>query len=150
MAIADLRKEYTLAGLNESDLDANPIQQFKKWLQQALEVVPEPNAMVLATADKSGRPSARVVLLKGVDERGFTFFTNYDSRKGQELAENPRASMVFYCAPLERQVCIAGSISKLGSEEAEAYFKTRPRGNRLSAWASKQSQVVANRAQLEE
>jgi len=146
MSIADLRKEYTLAGLTEQDLDRDPIEQFKKWLQQAIEVLPEPNAFVLATADKTGRPSARVVLLKGVDERGFTFFTNYESRKGRELAENPQAAMVFYWAPLERQVCITGDISRLSHEESEAYFKSRPRGNRLGAWASKQSQPVPSRA----
>jgi len=149
MSIADLRKEYTLAGLTEQDLDRDPIEQFKKWLQQAIEVLPEPNAFVLATADKTGRPSARVVLLKGVDERGFTFFTNYESRKGRELAENPQAAMVFYWAPLERQVCITGDISRLSHEESEAYFKSRPRGNRLGAWASKQSQPVPSRAELE-
>src|SRR5438093_1258803 len=99
MSIADLRKEYTLAGLREQDLDRDPIQQFKSWLQQAMEVVPEPNAMVLATADKSGRPSARVILLKGIDERGLSFFTNYESRKGRELAENPNAAIVFYWPP---------------------------------------------------
>jgi len=149
MSIADLRKEYTLAGLTEQDLDRDPIEQFKKWLQQAIEVLPEPNAFVLATADKTGRPSARVVLLKGVDERGFTFFTNYESRKGRELAENPQAAMVFYWAPLKRQVCITGDISRLSHEESEAYFKSRPRGNRLGAWASKQSQPVPSRAELE-
>ena len=149
MSIADLRKEYTLAGLTEQDLDRDPIEQFKKWLQQAIEVLPEPNAFVLATADKTGRPSARVVLLKGVDERGFTFFTNYESRKGRELAENPQAAMVFYWAPLERQVCTTGDISRLSHEESEAYFKSRPRGNRLGAWASKQSQPVPSRAELE-
>src|SRR5437867_2635967 len=126
--LAELRKEYTLAALAEKDLDRDPIRQFKKWLTQAVEVVPEPNAMVLATADRTGRPSARVLLLKGVDERGFTFFTNYESRKARELAENAQAAMAFYWAQLERQVCIAGDISRLSREESEAYFKTRPRG----------------------
>ena len=148
--LAELRKEYTLAALAEKDLDRDPIRQFKKWLTQAVEVVPEPNAMVLATADRTGRPSARVLLLKGVDERGFTFFTNYESRKARELAENAQAAMAFYWAQLERQVCIAGDISRLSREESEAYFKTRPRGNRLGAWASKQSAVLGNRAELEE
>jgi pyridoxamine 5'-phosphate oxidase len=149
MSIAELRKEYTLAGLSEQDIDSDPIQQFKRWLQQALEVVPEPNAMVLATVGHSGRPSTRVVLLKGVDERGFTFFTNYNSRKAREMSENPRAAITFYWGPLERQVCICGDITKISQQEAEAYFRSRPRGNRLGAWASKQSQVIASRAELE-
>ncbi len=150
MSIADLRKEYTLAGLSKKQLDPDPIRQFKKWLQQALEVVPEPNAMILATADGTGGPSARVVLLKGIDERGFAFFTNYDSRKGKELTANPRAAMVFYWAQMERQVCVRGDVLALAPAEAEAYFKTRPRGNRLAAWASKQSQPIPSRAELEE
>ncbi len=150
MSLADLRKEYTLAGLDEHGLDPDPIQQLKKWVEQAVEVVPEPNAMVLATADKSGQPSARVVLLKGIDERGLTFFTNYESRKARELTENPRAAMVFYWAPLERQVCLSGQVSKVSREESESYFRSRPRGNRLGAWASRQSQVVRSRAELEE
>jgi pyridoxamine 5'-phosphate oxidase len=150
MSLAGLRKDYTLGALVEEDLDRDPIEQFKKWFQQAQAAAPEPNALVLATADKAGRPSARVVLLKGVDERGFTFFTNYESRKGRELAENPHAALVFYWAPMERQVCIRGDVSKLGPDDAEAYFKSRPRGNRLAAWVSKQSQVVPNRAELEE
>src|SRR5436190_1178651 len=148
MALSDLRKEYTLAGLSEEDLDRDPIRQFQKWLQQAIEVVPEPNAMVLATADKKGRPSTRVVLLKGIDERGFTFFTNYQSRKARELAENPQGALVFYWAPLERQVCISGDVSKVSWEESEAYFRSRPRGNRLGAWASSQSHAITSRAEL--
>ena len=150
MSIAGLRTDYTLGELLEEDLDRDPIQQFKKWFKQAQEAVPEPNAMTLATADRAGRPSARIVLLKGVDERGFTFFTNYESRKGRELAENAHAAMVFFWAQLERQICITGQVSRLGSDEAEAYFRSRPRGNRLAAWVSKQSQVIANRAELED
>jgi len=150
MAIADLRKEYTLATLSEQSLDRDPIAQFKTWFQQALEVVPEANAMVLSTAGKGGRPSSRVMLLKGVDERGFTFFTNYESRKARDLADNPQAAITFYWAALERQVGILGDISKVPREESEAYFKSRPRGNRLGAWVSKQSQIVASRAELEE
>jgi pyridoxamine 5'-phosphate oxidase len=150
MALADLRKEYTLAGLSKKDLDPDPLRQFQKWLQQALEVMAEPNAMILSTADQTGRPSSRVMLLKGVDERGFSFFTNYESRKARELTENPRAAITFFWGPLERQVCITGDISKLSRAESESYFKSRPRGNRLGAWASKQSQVVANRSELEE
>src|SRR6185369_7576017 len=107
-------------------------------------------AMTLATADKQGRPSARMVLLKGVDDRGFIFFTNYESRKGQELAENPQGALVFYWADLERQVCIAGDVCKLSVAESEAYFTTRPRGSRLAAWASRQSEVVRDRKELEQ
>ena len=174
MAIADLRREYNLTGLRRSDLEPDPIAQFKKWFDQAsgragqragAEVLhqalqgaaaglgAEPmdlTAMTLATADKEGRPSARVVLLKGVDQRGFVFYTNYDSRKGQELAENPQAALVFYWSDQERQVCIAGEVSKLPPAESDAYFKTRPRGSRLAAWASQQSAVVRDRAALEE
>src|SRR5438552_14291647 len=111
--LPSLRKEYTLAGLTESDLDPDPLRQFGKWLNQALEVVSEPNAMVLATVDSSGRPSARVVLLKAIDHRGFTFFTNYESRKGHELAQNPHAALVFYWAPLARQVCYTRRTSNI-------------------------------------
>ena len=150
MSIADLRKEYTLAGLREQDLDRDPIQQFKSWLQQAMEVVPEPNAMVLATADKSGRPSARVILLKGIDERGLSFFTNYESRKARELADNPNAALVFYWAELERQVRVNGTVARISREESEDYFKSRPLGHQLGAWVSTQSEVIANRALLEE
>ena len=174
MAIADLRREYSLTGLRRSDLEADPIAQFKKWYDQAtgarasgrvrgffirlykkllLASGAEPldlTAMTLATADKQGRPSARVVLLKGVDQRGFIFYTNYESRKGQELAENPQAALVLYWPDQERQVCMAGEISKLPSAESDAYFKTRPRGSQLAAWASKQSATIQDRAVLEE
>ena len=112
--------------------------------------MPDVNAMTLATADKEGRPSARVVLLKGVDERGFIFFTNYDSRKGNELAENPQAALVFYWSDLERQVCVAGDVTRLPEAESEAYFKSRPRGSRIGAWASRQSEVVRDRTELEQ
>ena len=170
MALADLRREYSLGGLNPVDLDANPVAQFKQWFAQAsggsrwrkigialyklwhamLGHVPiDVNAMVLATVDKSGRPSTRNVLLKGVDERGFVFFTNYDSRKGLELAENPNAALTFYWPELERQICVAGTIEKISREESEAYFKSRPRGSRLATWASNQRDVVADRAALD-
>jgi len=173
MAIVEFRREFTLGGLRRGDLEADPIAQFKKWFDQAtgvraggrgrkffvrlykallLVAGAEPmdlDAMILATADKQGRPSARAVLLKGVDERGFIFYTNYDSRKGQELAENPRASLVFYWANLERQVCVAGEVRKLPQAESEAYFRSRPRGSRLAAWASHQTEVVRDRAALE-
>jgi pyridoxamine 5'-phosphate oxidase len=152
MSLADLRRDYSLAGLDESDLAANPIQQFEKWFQEALaaEIV-EPNAMVLATVGASGQPSTRVVLLKAVDARGFSFFTNYESRKGRELAGNPRASLTFPWIALERQVCVTGNVSKLSREESAAYFKLRPRASRLGALASpRQSEAIASRAALEE
>jgi pyridoxamine 5'-phosphate oxidase len=151
MSIADLRRDYSLAGLSEQDLAADPVQQFQKWFQEALTAeIAESNAMVLATVAPSGQPSTRVVLLKAVDARGFSFFTNYESRKGRELAGNARASLTFPWIALERQVCITGSVSKLSREESAAYFKLRPRASRLGAWASpKQSEVVADRAVLE-
>jgi pyridoxamine 5'-phosphate oxidase len=170
MALADTRREYSLCGLNRADLDANPVAQFSRWFAQAsagsrwrkigialyklwhaiLGRAPaDVNAMVLATVDKAGRPSTRAVLLKGVDERGFIFFTNYDSRKGLELAENPNAALTFYWADLERQVCVAGPVRKLPQAESESYFKSRPRGSRLATWASNQRDVVADRAVLD-
>lgn len=154
MGIADIRREYNLAGLRRADLAADPIAQFRKWFDQALDArassrPEDANAATLATADKSGRPSARVVLLKGIDERGFIFFTNYESRKGRELAENPHAALVFYWADQERQVCIAGEASRIPRAESEAYFKSRPNGSRLAACASNQSEVVPDRAALE-
>jgi pyridoxamine 5'-phosphate oxidase len=153
MSLADLRREYTSGGLRRADLDANPIKQFQKWFAQAEIALAknqlDVNAGALATADKNGIPSARVVLLKGLDERGFTFFTNYDSRKGRELAENPNAALVFYWHELERQVCIAGSVKKTSREESENYFKSRPRGSQLAAWASDQSKTISDRAALE-
>ena len=151
MALTDIRREYMLAGLSEGDLEPNALGQFQKWFQETLQAgVVEPNAAVLATADASGTPSARLILVKGIDDRGFSFFTNYESHKGRELAQNPKAALVFPWIELERQVCITGSISRLSREEAAAYFKVRPRGSRLSAWASKQSQVIRSRAELEE
>jgi pyridoxamine 5'-phosphate oxidase len=154
MGIADLRREYTLAGLRRADLAADPIAQFRKWFDQAAatraaDAREDVNAATLGTADKSGRPSARIVLLKGLDARGFIFFTNYDSRKAKELAENPHASLVFYWPDLERQVCIAGEVAKIPRAESEAYFKTRPKGSRLAACVSHQSDVIENRAVLE-
>jgi len=150
MPIADLRKSYTLGGLRRVNLDANPIEQLKRWLQQAIEArLIEPTAMTLATADRSGRPSARVVLLKGIDERGLLFFTNYESRKARELAENNRAALVFYWVELERQVRAVGGTAKISREESAVYFKSRPRGHQLGAWVSTQSEVIADRAVLE-
>jgi len=154
MALADLRREYTLNGLRRRDLDPDPIAQFNRWFEQAVTALQtemiDVNAMTLATADKEGCPSARVVLLKGLDQRGFIFFTNYNSRKGHDLAENPRAALVFHWPALERQVCIAGDVTRLPSPEAEVYFNSRPRGSRLAAWASRQSEVIRDRAELEE
>ena len=153
MAIADIRREYTSGGLRRADLDANPIAQFQKWFIRAEAALArhqlDVNAATLATADKNGIPSARTVLLKGLDERGFIFFTNYDSRKGRELTENPNAALVFYWQELERQICIAGSVTKTSREESENYFKSRPHGSRLAAWASNQSETVSDRAVLE-
>lgn len=124
--------------------------QFAKWFQQALDAnLAEPNAMTLATADKQGRPSARIVLLKGADERGFVFFTNYESRKGRELAENANAALVLYWPELERQVCIAGTASRISRAESEKYFASRPRGSRLAAWVSSQSEPISSRGILE-
>ncbi len=139
--------------MRRADLDANPVTQFQKWFAQAEAALArhqlDVNAATLATADKNGIPSARTVLLKGLDERGFIFFTNYDSRKGRELAQNPNAALVFYWQELERQVCIAGSVTKTSREESENYFKSRPHGSRLAAWASNQSEMVPDRAVLE-
>lgn len=153
MKIADIRREYTLGGLRRADLDSNPIAQFQKWFEQATKDLAQNgvdvNAATLATADKSGKPSARIVLLKNLDERGFIFFTNYASRKGLALTENPNAALVFYWQELERQVCIAGPVGKISRAESEKYFKSRPRGSQLAAWASNQSDAVKDRAALE-
>jgi pyridoxamine 5'-phosphate oxidase len=150
MSIADLRKDYTLAGLRRVDLEANPVQQFQKWFQQALDAqLLEPTAMTLATADQKGRPSARIVLLKGLDERGFVFYTNYESRKGRELAENPNVALAFYWAELERQVRVRGMAGRISRDESEKYFTGRPRGNQLGAWVSTQSEVIPDRTVLE-
>jgi len=148
--VADLRKEYTRAGLTESDVAPDPVEQFRRWFDEALEAdLHEPNAFVLATATRDGRPSARVVLLKGLDERGFVFYTNYEGRKGRELEENPRAALLFYWGELERQVRIEGTVSRVSEEESDAYYASRPRGSRLGAWASEQSRVVEGREVLE-
>lgn len=150
MSLAHLRREYTQAGLTEDQLHPDPLQQFQKWFADAQRAeIAEPNAMVLATVDASGQPSTRVVLLKNLDARGFSFFTNYESRKGRELTANPKASLLFPWIQLERQVEVSGRVSRLSREESEAYFKLRPRGSRLSTWASRQSQVIPGRAELE-
>lgn len=173
MAIADLRREYSLGGLRRNDLHPDPLEQFRQWFDQAtgkrvsgrvrafaircykalLQITgvqgADLNAMTLSTADAEGRPSARVVLLKGLDERGFVFFTNYGSRKGRELAQNSQAALTFYWGEQERQVTVAGTVEKLPPAESEAYFASRPRGSRIGAWASEQSEEVKDRATLE-
>jgi pyridoxamine 5'-phosphate oxidase len=150
-SIADLRQNYTLAGLSETDLSADPMQQFQVWFQQALDAnLIEPNAMTLATATPNGKPTARIVLLKGVSERGFVFYTNYESQKGQQLIANPYAALVFLWDKLERQVRIEGKVEQLQTKESEAYFHSRPRASQLGAWASDQSRVISDRNILEQ
>ncbi|MFN8501565.1 pyridoxamine 5'-phosphate oxidase [Kouleothrix sp.] len=151
MSVADLRKEYTQHGLLEADLAADPIAQFEQWFGAALAAgLPEPNAMTLATATADGRPSARMVLIKGADARGFVFYTNTLSRKGHELAENPYAALVFFWPELERQIRVEGRVEPVDAAEADAYFESRPLGSRIGAWASAQSQPIAGRAPLEQ
>ena len=173
MNLGDFRENYQRGSLDRAGLKANPIAQFESWFREATGDKSQSrwrkiaialyklwsaicnhrpadiNAMTLATVDKSGKPSTRTVLLKSLDERGFIFFTNYDSRKGRELAENPNAALTFFWSDLERQVCVAGAVTKLPVAESEAYFKSRPRGSQLAAWASNQSQSVPDRATLE-
>jgi pyridoxamine 5'-phosphate oxidase len=151
MSIADLRREYALARLDERDVSHDPIVEFARWFAEAQEAeVLEANAMTLATATAAGAPSARIVLLKAFDERGFVFFTDYRSRKGGELEANPRAALVFYWGELERQVRITGGVALTSREESEQYFQGRPLGSRLGAWASHQSRVIPGRAALEQ
>ncbi|KXU34972.1 pyridoxamine 5'-phosphate oxidase [Cephaloticoccus capnophilus] len=151
MSLADLRQEYSLAGLRESDLEKDPFRQFDKWFgeAQAAQIL-EPNAMTLATATHDGRASARVVLLKNFDTRGFVFYTNFESRKGHELSENPHATLLFAWLPIERQVIVSGQVTKVAQEEALAYFHSRPRASQLGAWASQQSSVIPSRDVLDE
>jgi pyridoxamine 5'-phosphate oxidase len=147
--IADLRKSYERAELNEEASQADPLQQFDHWLNEAIRAeVPEPNAMTLATVGSNLRPSTRVVLIKGYDARGITWFTNFESRKGQELAGNPYAALQFHWVELERVVRIEGRVDKASDEESDAYFKTRPLESRIGAWASPQSQVISGRGVL--
>jgi pyridoxamine 5'-phosphate oxidase len=148
---ADIRRNYSAGTLERAELDADPIKQFQNWFDRAVaeHSSGEANAMVLATADKRGRPSSRTVLLKGVDERGFIFYTNYGSRKGREMAENPNAALTFYWPNSEQQVCVAGTVSKISVAESENYFKSRPRGSQLAAWTSNQSDAVTDRAALD-
>ncbi|MFN5064739.1 MAG: pyridoxamine 5'-phosphate oxidase [Aphanizomenon sp.] len=149
-SIADIRKDYTLQDLSEKEIDSNPFVQFKIWFGQSLAAqLPEPNAMTLATCTPNGRPSARMVLLKDFDERGFVLFTNYNSQKGQELTANPLAALVFWWAELERQVRIVGTVEKISSAQSDSYFEIRPAYSRLGAWASNKSEVIASRDILE-
>jgi len=151
MNVSEYRREYTLAGLSESDLLPDPIDQFQKWFKEAADAqIIEPNAMVLATSTRTGLPSTRVVLLKCVDRSGFAFFTNYESRKARELEQNPNASLTFPWVALERQVTVVGRVSKVSREQSADYFKMRPRGSRLGAWVSTQSKVIPGRKFLEE
>ena len=149
-SLAELRKNYSLGSLDVADVDRNPFRQFDAWFAQAVDAkLPEPNTMTLATVDSRGRPSARIVLVKGVDERGFVFFTNYESRKGRELADNPHASLLFYWIELERQVRIEGTVVKASAAESDQYYESRPLGSRIGAWASEQSQAIESRTVLE-
>ena len=173
MNLADFREDYRRGALERGALKENPIAQFESWFRAAAGEAspsrwrkigialyklwsaicnhrpPDINAMTLATVDKNGKPSTRTVLLKSVDERGFIFFTNYDSRKGRELADDPNAALTFFWPDVERQVCVAGAVAKLPATESENYFKSRPRGSQLAAWASNQSDVIPDRAALE-
>jgi pyridoxamine 5'-phosphate oxidase len=151
-SLADMRRDYTRDGLSEVNAPQDPFVLFHQWFEQAVqtEQAPvEPNAMSFATVDEQGRPHCRVLLLKALDERGFTFFTNYDSAKGAQLAHSPFAAMTFFWPALERQVRIEGRVEKVSAEESDAYFHVRPLGSRLGAWASPQSQVIRDRAELE-
>jgi pyridoxamine 5'-phosphate oxidase len=142
--------ELPLRTLDESSVDPDPIRQFAAWFQQAVDAgLAEPTAMTLATATRAGRPSARIVLMKGFDHEGFTFFTNYESRKSAELEQNPFAAAVFYWQALDRQVRITGRVERISAQESEAYFRTRPIGSRLGAWASAQSRALSSRRELE-
>ncbi len=149
--IADIRKDYKLQSLSEKDAAPDAIVQFNTWWQEAIQSeIDEVNAMTLATASADGIPAARIVLLKGFDDRGFVFFTNYESFKGMQLAENPRACLVFFWKELERQVRITGLVEKVSDAESDAYFNSRPEGSRIGAWASPQSQVIESREWLQE
>ncbi len=150
-SIADIRNDYKQRSLNESDMAANPMEQFTAWWDDAIKSdIYEVNAMTLATVNAAGRPSARIVLLKGYDENGFIFFTNYQSHKAQDMEANPHVSLVFFWKELERQVRIEGTVTKVSAEESDAYFHSRPVGSRIGAWASPQSRVIASRAVIED
>lgn len=149
--LADLRRDYNLKGLSRADLAPDPFTQFGRWFEDALHAIgTDANAMTFSTVDPAGRPSSRVLLLKGLDpEKGFQFFTNYGSKKAKDLETNPQAAICFQWLPLDRQVCIAGTCTKCSEAESAAYFNSRPTGNRLAAWASRQSEVVPNRATMD-
>jgi pyridoxamine 5'-phosphate oxidase len=150
MSIADIRTDYSQAALSETETDADPIIQFSKWFNEAVSAqVPEPNAMGVSTVDENGKPSSRILLIKDFDQRGFTWFTNYDSRKGAELQKNPHAALLFHWVALERQVRIEGSVVRVLAEESDRYFQSRPIKSRLGAIASLQSQPIADRTALE-
>ena len=150
MDIANLRREYLRAALTEDEVNPDPLKQFERWLSEAIRAeLPEPTAMTLATADATGRPSARIVLLKRVDAQGFVFFTNYESRKGCELAQRPEVALLFHWVELERQVRVEGTVDKVADADSDAYFATRPLDSRIGAWASPQSRVISDRAWLE-
>lgn len=147
---SQLRVDYKRAALSERDAASDPFELFTRWFDEAVAAaIPEPNAMTLATVDAAGRPAARIVLMKGIDTRGVVFHTNYDSRKGRDLAANPRAALLFFWVGLERQVRIDGTAERVSAEDSDAYFAARPRGSQISAWASPQSAPVADRAWLE-
>jgi pyridoxamine 5'-phosphate oxidase len=149
MNLEDLRKSYERAELDEAASDADPLRQFQRWLQEALSAqLPEPNAMTLATVGADGRPSTRVVLIKGCDERGLVWYTNYESRKGRELATHPHAALQFHWVELERVVRIEGRVERVAEAESDAYFASRPLDSRIGAWASPQSEVIGGRAVL--
>ncbi|MBV9084271.1 MAG: pyridoxamine 5'-phosphate oxidase [Acidobacteriaceae bacterium] len=151
LSLAGLRQDYRVGQLDESDCDSNPIVQFERWFQEAQAAdLKEPNAMTLATATSDGRPSARIVLLKEVSDAGFVFYTNYQSRKGQELRTNPFAALTFYWAELHRQVRVEGQVEQVPREESEAYFRSRPKGHRLGARASHQSRPAPSRKEIEQ
>jgi pyridoxamine 5'-phosphate oxidase len=150
-SIAQLRKNYTFGQLSEAEVPGNPLPLFKLWFDQAVRAeCPEPNSMTLATADKAGNPSARIVLLKGADENGFSFFTNYESQKGKDLAARPQAALLFHWHELERQIRIQGVVERISAAESDEYFHSRPFASRIGAWASPQSSAIPNREFLEE
>jgi pyridoxamine 5'-phosphate oxidase len=151
MDLSELRLSYTKAGLTEAEADPDPLRQFEVWLNQAISMrLVEPNAMTLATTNASGQPNARTVLLKAFDTAGFVFYTNYESRKGREIEENPKVSLLFYWAELERQVRIAGVAARVPASESDEYFNSRPMGHQFGAWVSDQSSVIEGREVLEE
>jgi pyridoxamine 5'-phosphate oxidase len=151
VSLADLRLNYTQGGLLETDAADHPFEQFQRWLEQAVSAeLPEPNAMTLATVTEEGKPMARMVLLKGLDQRGFVFFTNYQSQKSRQLTAAPSASLVFWWAALERQIRVEGAVERVSAGESDAYFQSRPRSSQLGAWASPQSETILGRAVLEE